>query len=609
MSSLILTRGGDEAVAKWAVPTHSTNSTEHESSIQVQETVHYGFTLSPAPADFYYHLKIGDFDASKDNAHEDDFSNYSMKRFGENLLWNNFMYFESARGKTPIHLFLSASEGGIPSKIYTFYVYVVPSKIGEERYNYIADDLRKLSGALLLDLIGKSRRSIDISPYKQSVSFRSKEMELYEVQRLWNSLGPIIGYITKSPVTRVVQQIENGLFWGERGISLFDIRQLAIRGIHPGINNTPRPFQMKRKVLKDSFDIPEHRLIAGFLELLLSRLRSCRNAIINHRKAIKEERKYRDYSFSGKDSLYTTHDKPKIEQLSSHKKEAECLYASIYNYLYNSIFRGLPRVISIPDRDTFTQNNIYRKAKSIIEQFLLSSSIWLGEESTDTITKLSSRMYEQWVFLVIVESLRQQGLEFTGWEKILHDSIQNRFTIDFERGLEFTAPVTARKYLRIRYEPWVLPEEQANREGETVYHGNQHQVPWSPDILIECLYYDTNGQPCTVYAVAVDCKYSRKIYGHHWESTRKYKTIRSCFNNRQVVRQLWLVNPDEKSTISLTDPAITFSNNGPSCDVDETMEGILPVVPNQERSPEAPVKLFTQGVINYFSKRVVIPTN
>jgi hypothetical protein len=210
-------------------------------------------------------------------------------------------------------------------------------------------------------------------------------------------------------------------------------------------------------------------------------------------------------------------------------------------------------------------------------------------------------MYEQWFFLGLVDVLRREGIQLTPWEEALKDSAQRRFTIDFDRGLEFRGKLTPRKMLRIRYEPWILPRSDALATGETLCHGSSSCVPWCPDVVVECLSVGDDGQQLPLYGIAIDCKYSPRVADRHWNATRKYTQIRATNGNRQVVKQLWIVCPDEHDTIRMVDPAVGFDERGPACPPGETVEGVLPCVPGTEVS-QSTLQLFADAVTSYLKR-------
>lgn len=601
MPVLSLTCGEREKVlAAWDAPAEG-GMTLSRPQVTVNETGRYAFSLTPVRPKTEYRLFIGDQNIGEEGE-SDDMLLSRMIRVDQRLIWVEYMYFESARGWTAIHLEERTGDETDWRRVGSYRVYTLPTKLGEERYQAMVEDLRALCGGLLIDILGKSNRNIDRFTLNKGISFRSKEMELREVEEVWNHMGQVLELLARSPGTRPALNMEWAPYWGDKTLSCFELRQLANRGVNPKQVNIARPIVLRRRRFRDTTDIPEHRLLAGFAQMLQHRLVRCMKAIDDHRLAIEADKPYRNRTFGDRPSLYEQIDQPQLRQLEEARIRAAKLFADIYQALHSPPLADIPRELGLPRRENFGQNDLYRKARMLMEKFLRSSSFWTGDDPGDAMAKLSSRMYEQWVFISLVDAFRKLGLAFTGWEEVLRESGKRKFVIDFERGLGFTAHLTGRKYIRIRYEPWILPKRAALLNNETLFHGGKFPVPWCPDVLMECLLEKSAGRFFTLYGVAVDCKYAPKINAHHWERTRKYRYIRSCSNNSQVVRQLWLANPDFGERITIFDPFIQFNDNGLSCAPNDTFEGILPAIPGQSPVDENPIRNFASGILRFFTK-------
>jgi hypothetical protein len=110
-----------------------------------------------------------------------------------------------------------------------------------------------------------------------------------------------------------------------------------------------------------------------------------------------------------------------------------------------------------------------------------------------------------------------------------------------------------------------------------------------------------------VYAVVLDSKYTPRITSAHWEKTAKYLEIRRTHDRRQVVRQLWLIAPGLPEHITCEDPAVVFSDHGPSCAPDEAVRFCMNVVPALAEASEpalsrSPFLRMARGTIAYFMR-------
>jgi len=324
--------------------------------------------------------------------------------------------------------------------------------------------------------------------------------------------------------------------------------------------------------------------------------------------SIEVDRSYRDHRLGPGPTLYEVYDRPQLERLREVQEHALHLVESILRAERSPLFRGLLPLHRLPRTPVFDYVPPYRRIQRIIMRYL-GSSLSLLEEHSEERIKATSRMYEQWVFLQIAAALKTFGLECEDIQGLLRRTAAQRFTLDFARDTRLLFRASDGRVLSIRYEPWVLAAHSARGRGDTIYRGQVGDAPWSPDILLELLSRDDpDDLPRNVeYAIVVDAKYSQKIV---WTSTDKYLQIRATATNRQVVRQVWLAHPLEGLGIICRDPAVAWSEHGPTRPMDETIQGAIGLVPSLSTRDEdsrtpfalevAPAALaFVRGLLAY----------
>ena len=161
------------------------------------------------------------------------------------------------------------------------------------------------------------------------------------------------------------------------------------------------------------------------------------------------------------------------------------------------------------------------------------------------------------------------------------------------------------RFVRLRYEPWILPVEVARRRGETLCRGAEGKAPaWKPDVLVEFIA----GSEVS-YAVVIDSKYSTRVQDHHWARVEKYAQIRTVAGLRQVVRQVWLAHPGESAGIRCRDTTVTWTEYGPDRPHDEIIMGELGLRPApdgtngteapEDEDPSAIAREFAMGLMRY----------
>lgn len=595
-------------LACWDVgsPPSSMVRISHDAVV-VSESQIYTFMLEGRLVSEEFTLSIGDHRLEDMLPAHGDISPALGYGYGDNLLWMEFCYFESARGHTPVRLYgrlVGASSWRLQAELP---LYVLPAKLGEERYNAMVEELNTLCGGLMFDLLGKSKRSFEVSTFSRGISFRPKELELNAVAKLWEQLGPLIKRIQCSPSNLATCERSVGLYWGDRPLKPDSVMRLVSTGISPNAFGIQRPLKTHVFYVRETTATVEHRTILAFLYFVRQRILECIKAIESHICALEADRRYRDVLVEKGPSLFEVMDLPRIRLLKAAGDRASALFSMVSRTARLPIFQNIKPLFSLPHASAFEQNPLYQRVKALMREFLASSLVWAGDDGESATLKLTSRLYENWVFIQLVDAFRSNGLSFEPWNRVLSETSSSRFTIDFERGLSFIAPLTGLKWLRVCYEPWILGKQEAINSGSSLFRSGPSAVPWSPDILIECLVETPEGLR-TLYAVVVDCKYTAKIRDDHWIQTRKYLEIRSVATEKQVVRQLWLVHPGLDNQVICSDAAVTFSENGLTCAWDEAVTGVISAVPmmtssdsDDYKQSRTAIQRFVQGTIAYFS--------
>lgn len=597
---------GATALCTWnietSLPIFHSSVTPSKSRPVIQETDKVEFVLDPAPDGLEHRITIGDVPIS-DNPLDAGGSSMGGRRF-----WRSHMYFESARAITPIKVEARSEDSATEewTKVLSVEVYVLPSKLGDDRYNSMVGDLQELSRSLLIDLYGKSIKTHDLRFARAGRAYRTPEQELKSIDAVLVQLGDLLAAIARRPASRVqvVPAIQN--YWGSRPLSPTIFDTLARRGISPTTERRPFRIRVLQKV--ESFDIAEHRAVRAFLEILVIRANYCSSVARRHIQAINSEQHLRHLRLGVGPTLFEKVDQPKLRRLGQSIRMARRSAILAKEMSELPFLQQVQPQLAAVNQGAFHRSAEYRELYKTIRMFLINNAVWYEGDSMSSVTKLTSRLFEQWAFLKVVEAFRECGLELREWNDALRQNLQSRFVLDFDRGMMFEGELGNELRIRLRYEPWILGYESALQRGETLCRGVSSNVAWCPDIMIECIRH--NGevwQP--VYGIVMDCKYKARLSTQEWTDATKYLEIRSTFDRRQVTKQLWLIAPSRQDAIQCEDPAVRFDDNGPSCAPDEAIRFRLLVMPADEdrESAESTMRVdpfirFAQGTIAFLRR-------
>jgi hypothetical protein len=530
---------------------------------------------------------------------------------GREVFWDEAAHFDGARGRVWVHLASrpSGSDAAWVARA-RLLVGVVATKLSEARYETMLRQLRHLAAGLVLDVFSPMLRHLQFG-VGGGVTARSSQVELRLLVQLWTTLARPLQEVVRSPVTRIVRVREVRPAWGGERFGPRSLSRLAAQGLDPRRPGEPRPFAALQERRAEGTDTLEHQVIAGLLRFLRQRVLACAADIHRHRRAIEADRPWRDRALGGSPSLYEQEDRPRLRKLAQTQARARRLAGQIATAQGLPLFRHLSPRLDLPTTPVFTHVRPYRQIRDAFARYLRTGLVQLQDGGEERL-KSTQRMYEQWVYFQLAAALRRAGLRCANQEGLFQHARRFRFTLDVDRGAQLTFYADDGRAVVLRFEPWILPYTTAMQRGATCYRGTHGEQAWSPDILIEFLAADSpRGTPGEVfYAVVVDAKYSARIQEHHWADTRKYLQIRATHTRRQVVKQLWLAYPSDQVLVLPEDSALSWTERGPDCALDETIEGRLGLVPaadphGRERdigwihTPEKSAQLFIEGLLNF----------
>jgi hypothetical protein len=560
---------------------------EEAETVSVNELQLCGFSVEDREPDTEYRLWVGDRDAQPVAVAVPPALGRAR---GAVVEWADAPYFDGARGRVWVRLAsrpIGSAEACRPRA--RLPVYVLATKLSEERYQTMLDQLRRLAAGLVFDLVSPMARRLRVGATDVGVSHRSSQLELRLLEGIWGRLSRSLREVAQDPITSIRRIREVRLSWGAERFGPATAARLSAAGIDPRSPGAPRPFPAYRERFAEDLNTVEHQVILGLLKFLRQRVASCGANIRRHIAGIEADRPFRQHpTVRGGRTLYDSEDRPRVEQLHVALARARRLACCLAKAQSLDLFRDVVPRFSLPATPIFDHVRPYRRIRDEFRRYVRSALILL-EDGFEERLKSTQRLYEQWVFFQIAAAFRRAGLRCVSHDGLFHRARRFRFTLDVDRGARLTFLAPEGRAIMLRFEPWVLPHATARQRRDTVYRGTRGESPWSPDILIEFLdRAQVGGESAEVaYAVVIDAKYTDRIQEYHWDDTRKYLEIRATSTRRQVVKQLWLAYPCADEHIVPEDSAINWTANGPDCHRDETLQGRLGLLPGTSGSAEA----------------------
>lgn len=523
-------------------------------TVNVQETQPHGFKVTDREPDTEYRIQIGD---SKHGPGKE--AEHGIGR-GKDAVWDDSRYFDGARGRVIVRV---ASRSPDDKGQWTWRarlpIYVISSKLTDDRYASMTNQVRSLASGLLLDLVSPMFRSLGIVNGTGGVSYRSGLEELRMLEALWASISRQLLEIERNPTTRLMKRTTRRQSWGGDQLKARTLARLAACGVDPRHPTSPMPLSILDERLSESLDTLEHRAIAGLLSFAHRRVASCAQDVLSHRSAIESDRTFREHAHGDGPTLYETEDRPRIAALDEASERADRLMRVIRQARELPLFRQASPLLELPLTPVFEHIRPYREIRDRFLRYFRSSFLMLDGGEQERV-KSTHRLYEQWVFFQIASAFRATGLTCISQEGLFHRSHRYRYTLDLDRGAKVTFTAVDGRTIALRYEPWVLPMQAAVQRRDSVFRGRSGEAAWSPDILIEILNGPGSGPSSGLvdYAVVVDAKYTSRIEDHHWSDASKYHDIRATHNRRQVAKQVWLAHLDPSEAFYFADSYLSW---------------------------------------------------
>lgn len=540
----------------------------------VGELQAHGFEIDGREPETEYRVQIGDLDPPDGKG--------LGRAFGSRILWEEFCYFESARGRVEVSLFsrpAGVAEWRLRARLE---VNVLPTKLGEYRYRRMLEDLRGLAAGLVFDLVSKAKGAVDVGPREagHAGTMGSSQLELRVLERRWPEIARVLLQIAKEPASALHMKRDRQQVWGSERLQARALSDLVRLGVRLD-RGTGLPVTIVNQCARESNNTSEHATIAWWLRLLEARVAECGSDAQAQIVVLERERPFRDLRLGDQLSLYETEDRPRIERLEQAVGRAERLRTGIRRARDVEFLRGVRPHYSPAQTPIFEHVYAYRRLRHEVRSYLDASSVVIADTFEERV-KATSRLYEQWLFFQIAAALRAAGLRPQTQGGLLHAVGARRFTVDLERDSRMTFAAGDGRTVVLRYEPVILTEERAKARRDSLYRGGSRSAPaWSPDVVIE--FHRSSPESASEASledvVVVDAKYSSSIGERHWEGTMKYFEIRACRDGRQVVRHLWLGHPGKEDSIACFDDSVRWTPWGPECPRTELLRGILALRP------------------------------
>ncbi|WP_434619872.1 nuclease domain-containing protein [Tabrizicola sp. M-4] len=564
----------------------SVGGAQSVQSFEVQETTRVGFEVDDYDEGVTYQITIGDIPIAE-----------APQERRSRLEWPASPCLDGASGVTPISL-RDAATGDILARTLAL---VEPSKLSENAYDAMFEDMRRISVELLLDLISKSRLALAQLPssHGSGVQPLTARLELSQIRRFWKCFSPVIADILEDPHTELrPMQITRPLRPGER-LTPDVVQRFAHRGLTA--RDAVRSGRLVELATSEQVrNTRENRVLVAFMDLLRRRVeRSLRRARSEREMRLAQKRSYGSADAALARFIELRED-PKIARLQEIVDACEGTMTEVHRAMQSfsvPVTRmGRQGFLASFNGPFFRSHPKYARAARLMLAFLNNTAIVVEQGDAEGAKSIET-IFEQWVFFQFSAALQAAGLSCISHNSIFEPIARDRFSVDLDRNaaIDFEAP--DKRIVRLRYEPTILPREAAQGM-DSLYRGNSAS-PWTPDIVLEILAPSADLRDYRLaYAAVIDAKYT--TVGNVWDRLQKiekYREIRSVDTDSQIARQVWVAAPISAS-LQPRDEAVTWSTGGDvGANALDVILGVLGVDPADRDQTGATLKAFILGLL------------
>ena len=497
-----------------------TDGATHQVAQPVHELDSIEVVIGSPVLGAHYMLRVGDKEFSPSML-------TTGLRFGSQKLLANY------RGWVPIQIVRTMDGETATTEIE---VACLPSKLTEDQYHVMVEEIDRVSRDLILDVVGART---DVGWRGRVVTTDLARMEEHEaIRAVLERIRPDVHRLRDEQVLRIQVERQRVPCWGHEDLDHRSIIDLAASGADPH-DPSNRPFMCNVRQRTLTGELHENRQIGAFLRWLNMRLRFIVRMVDAQVEQLDEDRWWRDNARSGRKSIWEMEDAPKRRRLERIIETCKELRRVIRKDMQDLPFlAGGSGPMDLRPTSIFLRHPVYSRLYRVILGFLRSHGAIFDRADFETQARVkgTDKLYEYWVYLNMVRYLQERaGLPVEEYGELYERSAKTgSYTLNIDRSY-VTFRLGEGRTLRLYYTPLIFRKDEAARRGDSFYRLGGG-LPYSPDYLIEVRQGDL-----LEMGVILDAKYMKEV-SRESRSLRKYlPAIRDAYSGEAFSRTLWII--------------------------------------------------------------------
>jgi hypothetical protein len=422
-------------------------------------------------------------------------------------------------------------------------VRVAAGKVTQEVFEALCAEITAQSSALLLDVFGKTYFGLEpeFQPGESAPLAVMRRLR-FVVDRMTAALRDI----ARRPALRL-----RGLAIREPALSGQSVNELTLEEacVDPTLaTRVGHAIVFREQIREDAirhFDLPEHRVLTGFLRFLRLQIADLRARAVREREQRRANRVYRDRPREDGRSWWQSEDEPRIRELEAVLETLAILDAELVHHLRLSFLPSAATLEEVPRiTPLFRSHRAYADAFRTIVGHFQSYRVQIDGGHVLARARSLPALYECWCYLEVMRILKT-SLTMVGatgddspFRRVAAE--RERFVIEFSSDQWIDFQDRTGRLVRLRYVPRYRNRFLDSGRGYGLL-GPEPEV--TPDLSLE-LYSSNRAEGAPELIVVLDAKYSNSPHVQILDRVRaKYGRIGSFSDGVIRSRQVWALAP------------------------------------------------------------------
>ena len=426
---------------------------------------------------------------------------------------------------------------------------IAAGKLEQEAFEALCADIADHSADVLLDVYGKTFVNLELERK------RGDSAPIVAMQRIRQAIDQLkysLRAISRRPAYRLKTYRVREPVLADQSVSDLTLEETCLDPTlaNPLPNGRIHFREHVHERASPNYDLPENRMIAGFLQFLEQQIQDLHNRMVREIQVREGRREYRHRRTSGGNKTWwESEDLPRIQELGELARQVSAMGREL-SELQRSPF--LPRMVA-PLRHAPASTPLIRSHKAYSNVFktivlhFQAFRVQVDDEHLVMRAKSLPVLYEWWCLLEVMRSLRSclkfGEVEDFGPQSPFRRLQQEResFVVDFEPDQAVDFEDVSGNVVRLRYVPSYRGYE-GERGPKYGLLGDERER--TPDVALE-IYLGGNAFNRPPDAIIVmDAKYSSEPHVAKLDEVkRKYGKIGVFQTGKVLSQQVWALTP------------------------------------------------------------------